>query len=91
MFSNGIDIRNSDEHSVTDLDGKRINPAEDIVIGNHVWLCAYSKILKGAVIPDNCVIANSSLVKSKFTESNAIYAGIPAKLVKKDITWTRWL
>lgn len=92
MFSNNIDIRNGDSHAIRNKEnGDRINPAEDVIIGNHVWLCAYTKILKGSVIPDNCIIGNSSLVTSKFSEENVAYAGIPAKKVKSDISWTRWL
>lgn len=91
MFSNGIDIRNGDGHAIRNLEGKRLNTAENIIIGNHVWLCAYAKILKGSLIPDNCIIGNSAVVSSKFKEKNVVYAGIPARKVKENITWTRWL
>lgn len=38
MFSNDIQIRSSDSHSILDLGGKRLNQADDIVIGKHCWL-----------------------------------------------------
>lgn len=38
MFSNGIQIRSTDSHSIIDSTGKRINYAEDITIGEHCWI-----------------------------------------------------
>ena len=90
MLSNDIDIRTSDSHSILNEDGLRINPANDITIGNHVWIGVRSTILKGATIVDNCIIAACSLVTSKTnTDPNIILAGQPAKMVKKGINWHR--
>ncbi|MGE1101263.1 acyltransferase [Peribacillus simplex] len=89
MLSAGIDIRNSDSHSVIDIDtNKRINSAKDIRIGNHVWLGHSSQILKGAVIGDDSVVASRSIVTKKFP-SNCIIAGIPGIIVKEKVTWDR--
>lgn len=88
MFSNHIEIRNGDSHSIL-ANGKRINHGKNILIGNHVWLCANVKIMKGSHIADNCIIGNSSLISSTCGEPNSIYAGIPAKLVKQNISWDR--
>ena len=38
MFSNTIIIRTSDSHPIYDIEGKRINPAKSIHIGDHVWI-----------------------------------------------------
>ena len=90
MFSNDIEIRNGDSHSIINLDGnKRINHAEDVCIEDHVWLTAHVKILKGSIIPSNSIIGNSSVVSHKFHEKNAIYAGIPCKLLRQNIDWER--
>lgn len=90
MFSNDIEIRNGDSHSIIRLDdNKRINHAEDVCIGNHVWLTAHVKVLKGSCIPSNTIVGNSSVVSHKFQDDNAIYAGIPCKLIKTGIGWDR--
>lgn len=34
-------------------------------------------------------MGNSSVVSAKFKESNSVYAGIPARLVKSNIMWER--
>jgi acetyltransferase-like isoleucine patch superfamily enzyme len=89
MFSHDTHIRNGDAHSIVDLQSKqRINFAKDITIGNHVWISAFAKILKGTIIQDNSIIAMGAIV-SRMVESNTIVAGIPAKQIKKGVTWTR--
>lgn len=90
MFSDGIELRTGDSHGIYNLlDNKRINFAENIIIDDHVWLCANCKILKGSIIPKNSVVGNLSLVTKPLPEENSIYAGLPAKLIKRNITWSR--
>ena len=90
MFSHNVDVRTSDSHSILNVEGNRINPGEDVIIGNHVWIGIRTTILKGVRIADNCVVAACSLVSSK-TESkeNTIIAGVPAVIVKNNINWDR--
>ena len=59
-----------------------------IVIGSHVWIGSRVSVLKGSVIPDGCVVASSSVVKSIFTEKNALIAGNPAKIVRQNVSWS---
>lgn len=90
MFSHRIEIRNGDSHAIFDSKTKqRINVAESIIIGNHVWLGADAKILKGAIVGDNSVVTTGAIIASKCEDSNAIYGGIPAKKIKEDIAWIR--
>ena len=75
---------------VFDLDTKqRINQADDIIIGNHVWIGAHSTILKGSNIKNGSIIAIKSLVSSYFENENIIIGGIPAKELKRNIYWER--
>ncbi|MFV8378240.1 acyltransferase [Flavobacterium sp. LB3R33] len=55
---------------------------KDVVIGNNVWIGAGSIILAGVTILDNSVIAAGSVVVSN-VESESVYGGVPAKLLKK--------
>ena len=90
MFSFGIDIRPGDSHSIIDLaTNKRINPAEDIVIGNHVWIGAKETVLKGVKIADCVIVGNGAIVTKTCAKSNCIIAGVPAKVVKEDVDWCR--
>ena len=89
MFSNKIEIRSGDSHSIYQTDSThRINPAKGVRIGNHVWLGADVKVLKGSVIQDGSIIGTGSIVTG-IVKANSIYAGNPAKLIKEDINWLR--
>lgn len=90
MFSNDIEIRNGDSHSIWLLaSDERLNKAKSVIIGSHVWLCAHSRVMKGSEIPDNSIIGNSAIVSGVLKETNAIYAGSPIQLVKRNIEWSR--
>ena len=90
MLARNINMRTTDSHPIVDSSGNRINPAADIKIGNHVWVGTQVLILKGAYVPENCIIGACSLVtSSKAKCENSIYCGIPAKLVRQGINWCR--
>ena len=89
MFSNNIIVRTSDSHPIYKLQTQeRINPAKDVVIGNHVWVAPNTKIMKGAQIGDGAIIGSDTMVSHHVPE-NALAVGHPAKIVKSDVEWTR--
>ena len=91
MFSHSICVRTTDSHSIVNEAGKRINKAQDIHIGNHVWIGMQSLILKGTIIPDNCIVgARATVSKSDFKE-NSVLTGSPAKTIKTEVNWKREL
>ncbi|SBS25075.1 Putative acetyltransferase [Marinomonas aquimarina] len=85
MFSRNVKIMTSDGHDI--LRGQqRINPAQSIHIGTHVWLADNVTILKGVNIGDGSVVGiNSTLTKSIAEQEIAV--GSPAKVVASEITW----
>ena len=90
MFSYGITIRTGDGHTIRDAATNEIlNPNEDVNIGNHVWVGCNTMILKGSIIPSNCIVGACSLVNKKFYEENAILVGAPATIKKHNIIWER--
>lgn len=90
MFSHRIEIRNGDSHAIYDEQSKqRINAAQSILVGNHVWLGSDAKILKGGVIGNNSIIAASAIVTGVLEDCNVIYGGVPAKKIKEGIVWER--
>jgi len=90
MFAYDIDVRTGDSHSIISIDSnERINYAEDISIGDHVWVAAHCTLLKGSTIPDDSVVATGSVVTKQYTSKGIIIAGNPAKKVKNGITWSR--
>ena len=62
----------------------------DTVIGEHTWLGIGVKILKGVYIENNSIVTTNSVVNSGRYPEKSLLSGIPAKIVKKDIsTWKR--
>lgn len=88
MIAQGATIRNSDSHSIFDDKGTRINPAADIIIGNHVWVGIGSYIQKGAVIGDGTIIGAHSMVRGTLP-GGCIAVGSPAVPKRTGITWDR--
>ena len=84
-----IFVRTSDFHSITDEKGERVNQSQDIIIGNHVWIGQGAYLLKGTIIPDNCIVGARALVSKPFRDTQSIIAGIPAKVVKENVHWSR--
>lgn len=89
MFAYGVFIRCADSHSIIDLNtNDRINYAENIHIGDRVWVATRAQILKGVNIGNDSIIAAGSIV-TKNVPNNSIVAGIPAQVKKTDVTWNR--
>lgn len=85
-------VRDSDGHTVYDIVGtdKVAHKSEaPIKIGNHVWISNNCHVLKGVSIADDTIIGYGSLVVRDVHESNSIYAGVPAKLIKGGIEWEK--
>lgn len=76
-------IMDSDAHRIFNTDGRWINPPREIRVGNKVWIAANTIVMKGAVIPDNTVVAAGSLVNRAFEVGNCILVGSPARVVKE--------
>ena len=89
MLSNQIELNCTDHHSICDGNDNCINKGKYISIGSHVWICRDVKVMKNTVIPSGCVIATGSIVTKENTQENCILAGIPARVVKKNIHWKR--
>lgn len=90
MFSYSVEIWSGDGHAIfNSKETKPCNYGQDVEIGDHVWIGAHSKILKGVKIAEGCIIGMQSLVTKDFLGSNSIIAGNPAKVIKKDIVWKR--
>lgn len=93
MFSIGCMVYAGDGHSIFDLSQigdivrKNLPKDSEIVIGNHVWVGFGAKILRGT-IGDGSIIGAGSIV-NKSIGRNCIAAGVPAKVIKKNMGWSR--
>ncbi len=89
MFAGNVQIRADDAHPIFDVEsGMRCNIAMPVVIGDHVWLGEGSVILGQSEVGAGSVVGMRSLVKGK-TPNNCVVAGVPARVVRKNIAWER--
>jgi len=86
MISWGVEILDSDFHQITYEDDCRVS--KPIVIGDHVWIGSHVIILKGVTIDKGAVVAAGAVV-TKNVPSNCVVAGVPAKIIRKNIKWKR--
>ncbi|MBS1913527.1 MAG: acyltransferase [Bacteroidetes bacterium] len=87
LLSWDIQIMDTDFHPIHDANGALLNPDTPVVIGEHVWVGCRSLILKGAVIPDGCVVAAGSLISRALSTPNAVIGGQPGATMREGIEW----
>lgn len=78
-----VAIRDSDGHEIIGSDKSMTMP---IVIEDHVWIGAKVTVLKGVTIGEGSVVAAGAVV-SKDVPPHTLVAGVPAKVVKENISW----
>lgn len=78
-------IRSYDGHYIC-REGYKIS--EPIKIGKHVWIGQGATVLKGVVIGDGAIIAAGAVV-TKDVPERCIVAGVPAKIIKRDVDWVK--
>ena len=89
MFANNVIVRTSDSHPIYDIEtNKRLNSASSVKIGNHVWIAPRSIIMKKADISDGSIVGSNTMV-NKYIPKNVLVVGMPPKIVKQGVKWTR--
>lgn len=88
QFSWDCLVMDSDTHYILDENNSLINEDKKIIMGDKIWIGCRTTILKGSIIPNNCVIGAGSIVSSSCSYSpNTIIAGIPARSIKTIGSW----
>lgn len=77
----------TDGHHVYD-NGKQKPMEGDIEIGNHVWIASHCIIGKYTYVATNSVVAQNSLLSRRYETPGSLIAGIPAKTIKTNYSWT---
>jgi acetyltransferase-like isoleucine patch superfamily enzyme len=89
MFASDNQVRCDDGHPIFDVrTGKRVNTSRSITIGSHVWVGWGAVVLGGSTLGEGAVVGIGSVVKGTFP-NNCILAGVPARVVRRDIAWER--
>lgn len=83
IISENVIIRDSDNHQI--IDGNSMSAP--IVIKNNVWIGMAAIILKGVTIGEGAIVAAGAVV-TRDVPAHTIVAGVPAKVIKKDVFYT---
>lgn len=86
LIAHHAEIRNSDSHAIYDQGDTRLNPAGDVVVGDHVWIGLGACIFKGARIGDGSVIGARALVAGVIPP-DCVAFGVPATARRTAIHW----
>lgn len=83
-----ITIMDTDSHFFRHCNtGQLSDFSKPISIGSHCFIGSACTLLKGCVLPYGAVVGSRTVVTSCLVEECALYAGIPAKFIKSDITY----
>lgn len=81
-ISHDVTIMDSDGHGMGDK-----QRTKEVFIGNHVWIAAKATILSGVTIGNGAVIGAGAVVVHDIPK-NALAAGVPARIIKENISWS---
>ncbi len=84
-ISDNVSITDSDNHSLI-IEGNVSNNTNPVIIEDHVWIGKNAIILKGVTIGKDAVVAAGSVV-TKSVPSGCLVGGVPAKVLKTNISW----
>lgn len=95
VISERVVIRDADNHTIQSVaietERKQISAEKPstapIVIQDHVWIGMNVMVLKGVTIGEGAVVAAGSLV-NKDVPPYSLVAGVPAKVIKTNISWS---
>ena len=100
MISTEVIFQANDGHTIFDTEtGSNLNSdmrklkdnngfLKETEIGDHVWVGRRTTVLGGTSIGPGSIVGTMSVVKGSFP-NNVIVAGIPARLIKKNRSWSR--
>lgn len=81
-ISHNVRIYTTSVDGDSDFNGVKNQTAGNVIIGDAVWIGANVFIKEGITIGENAVVGANSVI-TKDIEANAIYGGVPAKLIRK--------
>ncbi|MFT3868863.1 MAG: acyltransferase [Nibricoccus sp.] len=88
LISWDVSVFDQDWHDICDAQGTVLNPPKPIIIGDNVWLCCRTLILKGSKIKEGVVVAAGTTVAGRVDVSHAVIGGSPnIRVIKEGIFW----
>ena len=89
MLSSGIKVLTSDGHPIKNIYTEEIiNKPGSVNIGEKCWIGKDVTFCKNITIVPNTIVGIGSVVTKSFHDENTIIAGNPARVIKKDVTYS---
>jgi len=90
MVSWQVQVMDSDLHKIMDAQtGRRLNADAPVSIGERVWLGSRAMVCKGTRIAAGSIVAAGAVCSGELGPENAIFAGVPARLLREGVVWER--
>lgn len=91
MSSWECQIFDTDFHFIINKSNKTVaDNIKPVTIGERVWLGSRVSVLKGTALPDETIVAASSLCNANYSErysNSIILGGVPAKLLTENVVY----
>lgn len=81
-----VTVKNNDGHTVIQ-NGRQKKKADSVYIGNHVWLCSYSTVLRVLMLVIIALLGMVVYLPRQNQRIIYLYAGVPVKPMRKEINW----
>jgi len=90
LWSDDILIQSNDQHGIIDLETMELinNGRRHISIGEHVWIGRRAIVMPDVTIGRGAILGAGAILTSDMPE-NTIFAGVPARQVKSNVSWSR--
>ena len=91
MWAHNVSLMTDDAHAIRDAaTGRRLNAfGGRIVVDRHVWLCERTRLLEGARVGPESIVGAGALLKRCVIPPNSVAVGVPARVVRSGVTWSR--
>ncbi|WP_412552914.1 acyltransferase [Shimia sp. MIT1388] len=90
LWSDDILIQSNDQHGIIDLKTRTLinEGRRRIEIGKHVWIGRRTTIMPDVTIGSGSILGTGAVLTGDMPE-NTVFAGVPAREVRSDTTWSR--
>jgi acetyltransferase-like isoleucine patch superfamily enzyme len=90
MISDEVVFQTIDQHGIVDLDTMKITNQgrRHMTIGEHVWIGRRTMIMRDVSLGSGSVVAAGAVV-TKDVARKTIVAGVPARVIKRNASWSR--
>lgn len=90
LWSDDILLQSNDQHGIVDLETMEVinGDRRRTVIGDHVWIGRRTTMMPDVEIGFGSILAAGAVLTSDMPEKT-IFAGVPARQIRRNVTWSR--